>query len=166
MDLALIPISRNQNSQLRYNPICIWDKDISGTVHSFSMKSSGTLGNCLFVIGKKGTIFVDSIDITVLQSVLFLRMALIFFFRHIKLLRSFLVASSQKCSERQFQIQILSVLLCFRRSLLIVVTKNIFKNEIFFHDNWEKRAMLWDKKCKIIFCSYDIKLCPTLTCRS
>jgi hypothetical protein len=108
------------------------------------MKSSGTLGNCSFGIGKKGTIFVDSIDITVLQSVLFLRMALIF--RHIKLLRRFLVAKSQKCSKRQFQIQILSALLCFRGSLLIVVNKNIFKNDIFFHDNGEKRAMLSDEK--------------------
>ena len=133
-----------KSSQLRYNPNCIWDKNISGTVESFSMKSSDTLGNCSFGIGKRGTIFIDSIDILVLQSVLFLSMALIF--RHIKLLRRFLAASSQKCSKRQFQIQILSALLCFRGSLLIVVYKNIFKNDIFFHDNWKKRAMLWDEK--------------------
>jgi len=105
------------------------------------MKSSGTLENCSFGIGKKGTIFIDSIDITVLQSVLFLRMAQIF--RHIKLLRRFLVAKSQKFRKRQFQIQILSALLCFRGSLLIVVNTNIFKNDNFFHNNWEKRAMLW-----------------------
>ena len=99
------------------------------------MKSSGTLGTSSFGIGKKGTIFVDSTDITVLQSVLFLRMALIF--RHIKLLSRFLAASSQKCSKRQFQIQILSALLCFRRSLLIVVYKNIFEKLYIFP--WQLR---------------------------
>ena len=145
MDLALIPISRNQNSQLRYNPICIWDKDISGTVHSFSMKSSGTLGNCLFVIGKKGTIFVDSIDITVLQSVLFLRMALIFFFAILSCSGVFLLQVHRNVVNDSFKSKF-CLFYCVSDDLFWLLWTKIFSKMKYFSMTIEKNVQCYEIK--------------------